>query len=179
MNKDNKKKIRIKRNLRERQEGIALVEVIGALGIAVVVITALVSLSISTLRTSLNSKLLQESSDIANREVELVRAYRDSASWSDFINGVDGCVGGNECHMKSDLTVAAGRCAQDSVSDSNCSSTSIEAVTRYFTASDASTGGNVSSTTTVVRITVSVLWTVGTENKSTYIYTDLTNWRAK
>ena len=69
------------------QKGVALVEVIAALGVSALVITALVSLAISTLRTSLDSKLLLEGTKLANREIEMVRAYRDKpdVSWEDYI----------------------------------------------------------------------------------------------
>lgn len=59
------------------QEGIGLVETIVALGLGVVVLTALVSLSVFTLRTSTRGKLMLEGSKRANEQLELVRAYRD------------------------------------------------------------------------------------------------------
>ena len=83
---------------KKAQKGFALVEVIAALGVSALVITALISLSISTLRTSLDSELLLEGTKIANREVELVRAYRDGyesedtpRSWENFISAIQNC----------------------------------------------------------------------------------------
>ena len=155
-----------KKNKRNLEGGFALVEVIAALGIAVVVITALVSLSISTLRTSLNGKLLLEGSDKANREVELVRAYRDSVSWEEFVNEVDTCI--SPCSMNSDVTVNASPTEEGSGS---------EKLTRSFTATNPNTGSQVQATDTIVRISVSVTWMIGDQAKGAYVYTDLTNWR--
>jgi hypothetical protein len=159
------------------QKGIALVEVIAALGIAVVAITALVSLSIATLRTSLDSKLLLEGTKIANREIELVRAYRDGNSWEDFIIGIGDC--DNEdvgCHVDYSsplLTITSG---------SDVLGSGVEAVTRKFVATD-SNGGMIDPTVTplpdVVRISVSVNWFIGDQQKGSYIYTDLSNWRSQ
>ncbi len=158
------------------ESGIALVETIAALGVAVVVITALVSLSISTLRTSLNSKLLLEGSDKANKEIELVRAYRDSViSWDVFINGGTGfnaiknCTPLNPCSMDSIPSVISHETTENSGKP--------DQITRSFTATNPTTGADILDTDQIVRISVSVTWTVGDENKGAYLYTDLTNWR--
>jgi len=158
-----------RKNNYDSERGIALVEVVAALGVAVMVITALVSLSISTLRTSLNSKLLLEGSDIANREIELVRAYRDSsASWADFVGAVRGCTA--PCSMNSNVSVN---------SNPTVEGTGSEALTRSFTATKVD-GTPLSATDPIdqiVRISVSVTWKIGDQDKGAYIYTDLTNWR--
>jgi len=151
----------------EKQKGIALVEVIAAVGIAVVVISSLVSLSISTLRTSLKSKLLLEGSKIANRELELVRAYRDGNTWSDFIAGMQNCSTG--CYMSTDGTLNPGTTTEGS---------GTEVLTRSFTAKTP--GGAVLATTdNTARISVSVTWKIGDVPTGAYLYTDLTNWRTE
>jgi Tfp pilus assembly protein PilV len=149
----------------KNEKGIALVEVIAALGIAVIVITSLVSLSISTMRASLKSKLLLEGSKIANREIELVRAFRDnSATWSDFLT-VLACTSLNPCSMKTDGSgIISGRTIE------NPGTT--EALTRSFTATDPSSNG-------IIRISVSVTWNVGNDAHGAYLQTDLTNWRGR
>lgn len=155
------------------QDGIALVEVIAALGVAVLAITALVSLSISTLRTSLNSKLLLEGSKIANREIELVRAYRDTEgrSWADFIGAIEpSCTGTNQCHI--DVSVL------NVVPSPGSQGSGIETVTYFFTVSNPD-GGNITVSTPIVRISVTANWIIGDDTKSAYIYTDLSNWRAR
>ncbi|NMB91601.1 hypothetical protein GYA37_01995 [candidate division WWE3 bacterium] len=164
--------IRKKEKRKERnQDGIALVEVIASIGIAVVVITSLVSLSISTLRTSLKSKLLLEGSKIANRELELVRAYRDnSISWEQFISDIRLCDTG--CSM---FTDGSGITPQATVENADTT----EALARSFTATTPEGFQLTPGVDNIARISVSVTWTVGGEIKGTYLYTDLTNWRSE
>lgn len=152
------------------ETGIALVEVIAAFGIAIVVITALVSLSIFTLRASLRSKLLLEGTKMANRELELVRAYRDSSTtWDGFVSAVLVC--DSPCSMSvSPLGVTY------SATTENPDTT--EAVTRQFTATDVD-GSSLDGTEETVRISVSVTWNIGSDAKGAYLYTDLTNWRGR
>ena len=157
----------IKRN----EKGIALVEVIAALGIAVVVITALVSLSIFTLRSSLRSKLLLEGTKVANREIELTRALRDSTTWASFITFVQACTIANPCSMSiSPLGVTSGSTTENP--------DTTEAITRQFTAT-ATDMGDLTGSEDTVRISVSVTWGIGSDVKAAYLYTDLTNWRGK
>ncbi|MBU0534758.1 hypothetical protein KKC62_01085 [Patescibacteria group bacterium] len=146
-----------------KEKGIALVEVIAALGIAVIVITSLVSLSISTMRSSLKSKLLLEGSKIANREIELVRAFRDnSATWEDpgFLS-ILSCTS-SPCYMKVDGSGIASGSAVDG--------SGTEAITRYFT---------VTNSADIVRVSVSVTWKVGNDTHGAYVKTDLSNWRGR
>jgi len=156
---------------RNKEKGIALVEVIASIGIAVVVITSLVSLSISTLRTSLKSKLLLEGSKIANRELELVRAYRDnSITWEQFISDVTSCIA--PCSMKTD-----GSGITYGLTTENPNTT--EALVRSFTATTPGGAQLTSGVDNTARISVTVTWTVGGETKGAYLYTDLTSWRGE
>ena len=153
------------------QSGIALVEVIASLGIAVLAITALVSLSISTLRTSLESKLLLEGSKVANKQMELVRAYRDSRSWEEFIIGVEVCDGDpyQSCNLVGS-TLSGGSAA---------SGTGSEVVYFQFTATDTSGAPISDPPPDVVRISVSTKWLIGDKVNGAYVYSDLSNWRLK
>lgn len=146
----------------KNKKGIALVEVIAALGIAVVVITALVSLSIFTLRSSLRSKLMLEGTKIANRELELVRAYRDSNTWADFVYGVANCVN-SDCSMDLSGTLVN--------NSPTVQGSGVEAISRSFRVNFISDD--------TVRVSVAVTWDVGDDAKGAYLYTDLTNWRAR
>ena len=165
--------------LKNNEKGIGLVEVIAALGISVVVLTSLVSLSLFTIRSSLQSKLLLEGTKLANRELELVRAYRDaSVEWEDgsdadsngFLDDVMSCMNeANACHM--DFSPAV------SVDDSGpiTQGSGAETITRYFLATRQD-GTQLQAGDQVVRITVVVSWDIGNETKYARLYTDLTNW---
>ncbi len=168
---------------KKTQKGFALVEVIAALGVSALVITALISLSISTLRTSLDSELLLEGTKIANRQVELVRAYRDGyidadtpRSWEAFILSLQECQVFNSgplfsCYMNEDGVL---------VHEVGKKGTGAKQINYQFimTNPDGSTV-DTSNIPSVVRISVSVTWTVGDQQKGSYIYTDLSNWRGR
>lgn len=158
--------------IKTNQKGIGLVEVIAALGIATVVIVSLASLSIFTLRANLQSKLLLQGSKLAEQELELVRALRDSTpSWK---NDVDGfldkmalCVrlnsnATNVCHM-TDLTVVSGE---------GIAGSGLEQITTGFYLTYPESGN-----TDLVRVNVAVKWNIGGSDKYAHIYSDLSNWR--
>lgn len=150
----------------KEQSGIGLVETIVALGVAIVVITSLVSLSVFTLRTSTESKRLIAGSKMANNELELVRAVRDSqTTWDDFINEVSNCTQGSPCYINSStFSVQSGTKTADDV------------VVSFYT-NDPINLDTVEITDTVVRINVIATWSIGTNTKNANIYTDLSRWR--
>ncbi len=157
---------------------MGLVEVIASLGIAIVVITSLVSLALFTLRSSLQSKLLLQGTKLANEELELVRAYRDSTSWTLFDAAMLNCTASN-CYIDSSITPLGGT----EVFNPGLTTQ----ITRYFKASDPTlncsgsplvcAGGPVNASSTIIRISVEVFWTVGSTTKYAHVYTDLSNWR--
>ncbi len=158
----------------KNQNGIGLVEVIISLGVAIVVITSLVSLALFTVRTSTQSSLQLESTNYANREMELVRAYRDklvasdpSSAWSGFTGVVGNCTLLNPCSMNSD-----GSQVLTGLSIIPATVTSPTPLQRGFTAIVGPTGNTVS-------IAVTISWTLGGQNKSTSVYTILSNWQTK
>ncbi len=143
---------------------MGLVEVIAALGISVVVITSLLSLTLFSLRTSLTSSLLMEGTKAANVETELIRAYRDSIDWDtfsgEFLSCTDSSVG---CHIdKTSLKVTTGY-------ESFVSSGVTVTTGFYVTDSD----------TNIIHVTVKSSWDIGGQTKNTYVYTDFTNWQKK
>jgi len=154
----------------KEQNGIGLVEVIAALGISVVVITSLLSLTLFSLRTSLQSTLLMEGTKAANTQMELVRAYRDQTTvWSTFVSTVSGCTPTATppgCYVDiavDPLVVRTGS------TPTAAGGTSI--LTRFYAVPKS---GN-----TIISITVQSTWSVGGQNKETFVYTDLTNWQQK
>jgi len=152
------------------QKGIGLVETILALGIAVVVITALVSLAVYTLRSSQESKFLLEGSKLAAEQVETLRVLKDQkATWSEYTSLFTACMGSTAtCFVDLDAVspdpqVVIGK---EIINVSNAST-----VTRHFYITDV-------SDTNVVRVTSVVEWEVGPPPaKSTTIVTDITNWK--
>lgn len=168
------------------EDGLGLIEVIAALGIAVVVVTSLVSLSVFTLRSSNKGKLFLRASKLANQELELVRAYRDSQPWETFVDSAvlatgTGCANGNQCHMTINssqaLVISAGSFTEDPGG--------LNEITYYFTVTDpiSEAGevnpGAVDSNDPVLRIEVTAMWDFNGENsESTHIYTDVSNWRS-
>jgi hypothetical protein len=158
---------------------MGLVEVIAAFTISIVVITALVSLAITTLRSSLTSKLLLEGTKVATREIERVRALRDSSlNWAAFVDDLDSSDGdGVDCTCSS--SPCAKKCTMSmsplSVSSGETTETvDNQAVTRYFNiTTDANDPDNI------VRVSVFVSWNIGGLTKGTYVYTDLANWQPR
>lgn len=155
------------KNFLKEQKGIGLVEVIAALGISVVVITSLLSLTLFSLRTSLQSTLLMEGTKAANTQMELVRAYRDQSatSWATFVSTTSGCTpvsGGCYIDINADpLVVKAGSVP------TAAGGTPI--LTRFYAA----------PVSTAIQVTVQSAWSVGGQNKETFVYTDFTNWQQK
>ncbi|HLB51965.1 hypothetical protein A3F07_03275 [candidate division WWE3 bacterium RIFCSPHIGHO2_12_FULL_38_15] len=156
------------------EKGIGLVEVILALGISIVVITSLVSLSVFTLRNSLQSKLLLRGSKLANEELERVRAYRDnSPTWAQFVGGLLTANCTTSCYLTSALTPASG----EEQTNPNFATRPAENLYRSITISDPVNLDVVTTTDNVIRISVTARWEIGGVIKRTNVYTDLSNWR--
>jgi Tfp pilus assembly protein PilV len=157
------------------QQGLGLVETIIALGVGVMVITSIVSLSVFTLRSSTQSRLMLQATKVASEELELVRAKRDTANaWpsfrSSFYNppGIDCSV--NDCYIDSNtLVVAQGT---ELISETGGAS-----MVRSFRVSNPTAPATTWLNTNTLRFSVTVNWSVGGVTKSTHTYTDLTNWR--
>lgn len=153
------------------QKGIGLVETLLALGVGVVIITSMVSLAIFTLRASLQNKLQISGSQLASQEIELVRALRDSQeTWADFLSEIDGTTGpdcfSSDCHMANAAspTVASGIYT--------FAEGTAEETKKSFRVTDQSGGSR-----TLLRVSVTVTWNVGTDAKSAHTYTELSDWR--
>ncbi|OGC50164.1 hypothetical protein A2W32_01320 [candidate division WWE3 bacterium RBG_16_37_10] len=165
---------RIKLDNVKNEKGIGLVEVILALGISIVVITSLVSLSVYTLRNSLQSKLLLRGSKLANEELERARAYRDnSPTWEQFVGGLLAANCTTACYINVSLAPVSG----EEQTNPNYATRPTENLWRSFTISDPVNLDVVSTTDNVIRISVATRWEIGGVTKRTNVYTDLSNWR--
>jgi len=161
------------------QRGMGLIEVIAALGISVVVITSLVSLSVFTIRSSLTSNLLLEGTRIANTELELVRAYRDqpALSWFQFLTNISSCDTG-PCNISTSGGLSVGSGSKTHKGSDDTLGTADDLVIS-FRANNTSGGNIAPDTDTAVRISVEVKWMIGGNAKYARLYTDLTNWADK
>src|SRR5690606_10904067 len=144
-------------SIKKRDErGIGLVETMLALGIGVIIITSMVSLAIFTMRTSLQNKLNLEGTQLANQEIERVRAFRDSRTWATFLADIDGSNGidcfATDCHMVegSSPTVGAGVYVIGQGTP--------QELRRSFRITDQSGGQDA-----LLRISVTVNWRVGAD----------------
>ncbi len=147
------------------QKGIGLIEVIFTLGISVIIVTSLVSLTLYTLRSSLNSKLMLRANNLATGQLELVRAYRDSMgeNWAGFVDSVDDCTGSTYCTITTGGSLAVLGSASPATDG-----TGPEAVAYYFQATPIDSD--------VMRISVVATWGDGLAVRN---YTDLSSWRAQ
>ena len=149
--------------------GIGLIETLLALGLSIIIVTSMVSLAIFTLRASLENKLLLSGTQIANQEIELIRAYRDSRAWDTFTAAVSppglNCFN-SDCHMNNSgtLSVAGGALVINQGSN--------EEITKSFRLTD------VNNDMSLIRVAVTVSWTLGSSTKYTHSYTELSDWRS-
>ena len=80
-------KKQIKHKSITHEKGIGLIETIAAMGVAMIIVTSIVSLSVYTLRASTTSKLMIMGSKYATEELERLRAKRDNTNtWLSFYN---------------------------------------------------------------------------------------------
>jgi Tfp pilus assembly protein PilV len=157
------------------EKGIGLIETIAALGVAVIVITSLVSLSVFTLRSSTRSKLLLQGSKLASNELELVRTYRDTrTSWAQFLTGVTNCTSATPPTSYCNITTSGTSINVNQ--GQKVSGTAVNAINVGFYVTKIN-GQPIQSTDNIVRVTVRTSWNIGGQVQYSYIYTDLSNWR--
>jgi Tfp pilus assembly protein PilV len=168
--------------LLKNESGIGLIEVIAAVAISVIVITALVSLALYTLRSATNSRMLLEGTKLANTEMELVRAVRDlTTEYSDFYDTlIANCSGTNVCHVDvsrlSEANVNSGNMFQDVILSGeenfqiSTPNPNEDAVVQVSFNADDSDGDQV------IRVVVTANWNAG-QVQSTTLQSDFSNWR--
>lgn len=162
------------KKISKSESGIGLVETILSIALAIIVLTALVSLSVFTLRSTTISKSQLQASKLANQELELVRACRDvSASWTDFIAAVTLCFGGT-CSMH-ETDTGGPRCGTAvlyvDTANPEVLGSGLSSITRYFTLEYHNADPDI------VKVSVSSTWAVGSASKQTHTYTLISNWQ--
>lgn len=147
-----------KQKMNKKELGIGLVETIVAIAIAIIVITALVSMSIYTLRASVQSKLLLKGTELASNQLELLRARRDTSDWTSFATELADC-DTTTCYIDGGLNITG---------TAGTEGTGIEEIEFGFT--------TVNVDTNVYRINSYAKWYVGSEEKFARNHTELSNW---
>jgi type II secretory pathway pseudopilin PulG len=168
---------RIRTDFLKNQRGIGLVEVIISLGIAVVIVTSMVSLAVFTLRSTTQNELMIQGTRLADQQIERVRAYRDvivaDYGWEYFYNSlVDGagnsycahnCTSSSTCYIDSNFNARTG---VPPFNESNAG----KIRTCYYPQA-------VPGDPNVVDIIVVSTWEFSGETKYARNYTRLSNWR--
>lgn len=152
------------------QKGLGLIETLLALAVSIIIVTSMVSLAIFTLRASLQNKLLLSGTQQANQEIELVRAFRDGNTWQEFIDEIEnsGCFGDAGCHMDSSgasLIIKSG--------ERTLKPNTTEELKKSFRTID------INGDKSLIRVAVTVGWTIGQDAKYAHNYTELSNWRSQ
>jgi len=156
---------------RINQEGIGLIEIIISLGVAIIIVTAMVSLAIFTINASNQSQLLMEATRMSNQQMERIRAVRDRAStWDSFYNDLNSrtcpedCQG-SACYVNSSFQI------RQNTSPPTSPKGGIEACFYVESVSDPEVEDNQFKVVTVAT------WMDGGERKFTHNYSLLTNWQ--
>ena len=149
--------------LKNSEQGIGLVETIVALGVSLIVITSLVSLSVYVLRASQENRMMLTATDKANEQLELLRAKRDTTTWDAFTLAMASCSSPTSVCV---LTSLSG--APQAVT--NTTQINPNEVLVYFWAE---------GTGDLRRIHVEGAWMSGSTIRKVYNSTDLSNWRVQ
>ncbi|MEK7595831.1 MAG: hypothetical protein AAB443_04575 [Patescibacteria group bacterium] len=166
------------------EDGQALVEALIAISVAIVVVSALISLSIFSLRNSKESSYTAQATSIAQTQLEYARAYRDhsSVAWSGFVAlgqdstaclfapTISSVASGNRCYFGLPLT---------SVGPPQLNRPAGSSAPFQYIIGFSCVAGTCNQTGGTVRASVVVEWTVSGKSYSVYNFTDFTNWRGK
>ncbi len=165
------------------QRGQGLVETLIAVAVAIIVVTALISLAVFALRNSRQSSYTSQATQISSNQLELLRSYRDlpATTWSIFTGLIASCDGTLPASCSATIPIGD-KCffPSGSTTPTTASSTANIATlpfSYYFVLSCTSAPCN--STGGTVRASVYVTWTVGGKTECIYNNTEYTNWRQK
>ena len=131
------------------ESGQSLVEVVVAVGLILTAVVALLSLATASMKSSGFGVTKAQATKLANEEIELVRAYRDSQMywsyfWADVVTDASNCTTGGSRRC----------CINDSGALLTVTKTeeTILPFTRYFNVEDISVGGANNRLRVVVRV---------------------------
>ncbi len=147
------------------QSGAALVEALIAVSVAIIVVSALVSLSVFSLRNSKESSYTAYATNLAEAQLEYARAYRDNATvtWNAFVTAALTTGGG--CAAPTSPLVAAGKCyfsapsTQTNPPTITRGSLGTDGIFRYATGFTCASAP-CNATSGIVRASVTVEWSV-------------------
>lgn len=161
-------------SVRLNYKGQGLVETILAVAVSVIIVTSLVSLAVFALRNSRQASYATSATQIAQTQIELIKAYRDNPNivWADFTAIISTCGNPNgKCYFTQGAT------SVDFPVNHSGQDTSKSPFTYYYNL--ACVSGTCDSVGGTVRAYVFVTWSVGGKTQSVYNVTDFTNWRQK
>lgn len=161
------------RKLLKQSKGQGLVETLLAVAVVVIIVTALISLAVYSVRSSKEANNLAQASQLAAGQLEYARVLRDNPTitWAGFTSSMLTCAAAEGCHLISDVDPAKPPrliYSRDS---------SIPPFIYYFTVSCPIE--RCSDSPSVIRVHVTVTWSVGGKSQQIFNDTDFTNWRKK
>jgi Tfp pilus assembly protein PilV len=167
-------------NVLKNNKGLGLVEVIASLGIAVIVLTSLVSLSIYSIRSSTSTRVRLEAINTANQQMDLLRALRDTSEWDTFVSALLTCDTGSQ---EPSINNTSGCQVTSSLSSINVSGYTVDQnnpqLQSFFLVHDPINTDGLATSDNIIRVTVISRWLESNELRTTTLVTDLSNWRTQ
>jgi len=143
------------------QRGVTLIESLVALGLAAIILTAIMAMVVTAVNTSTSSKTRTVATGYANEGSEVAREMRDAVDWQTFF--AQYVSPGTVCSI----------CQVTSTSSLAASGVSVTPYTRTVTFSDASPAGNPQSR---VYVDVVVTWKDHNKDEKVELTSYLTDW---
>ncbi|MBI4091267.1 hypothetical protein HY419_00780 [candidate division WWE3 bacterium] len=150
------------------KSGQGLVETLLAVTVAVIIITALISLAVVALRNSRQATYTAQATRIAQSQIEYARAFRDISDWATFDQVLTGCPLSTPCHF---LDVSGYTSGVKVVAPFSYKI--------YFICDPTMTCDATNVDSHIIRAKAEVTWSLGGRSQTIYTDTDFTNWRLK
>jgi|GEM_PF-4832399 Tfp pilus assembly protein PilV len=143
-------------------KGYALVEILLAFGLSTVVVLAMVSLAVSTIRAGTTNRAYAEAGKMAQSQAERLKLLHDTTAWPQFLASMTACTSGHPCYIDRDLTIYTG---------TNSISMGYFSITYFFTTTAAATAQEFT-------YRVETSWAIADVPKTYRIEGLVSNWRA-